>query len=91
MLEGVNDVGKHGEVHLPLLVIPVKVQSKVVFSFPFARNLIDFSQDGHDAISIFFANIFHTKFIHTQRKAYRAPLVRPEPGCDLALIVSLFF
>ena len=39
---------------------------------------------------MFFSNIFYTKIIYAQRKTYWEPVVRPETGCNLDLLVSFF-
>ena len=63
-LEGIDDIGKHEEVHCVVAVVPIQIQSQVVFSLPVAGDGVVLREDDHDMVSILFANVSHFKIIH---------------------------
>ena len=90
MLEGICNVGKHGEMDFAVVVVPFQIESKVSFFLPIAGDGIVLLEDFHAMVCMLLANIFHTKIFHTKGERYGTPIMFPKTRGEFALLIPLF-
>ena len=73
---------------LVVVVVPIKTHPQVPFDTPIVGDFVVISEDCHEVLYVVFANIFHTKIINAERKAYRAPVVRQKSRDNLTLVIA---
>ena len=81
-------IEEHGEVDLVALIIPVKFNAKVAFSFTIMSDGAMILEDSHEVLHMLFANIFYSKVVNAKREADWASGVCPEIGGKCTLPAS---
>ena len=75
-------------MYLAVVIFPIKIYTQVPFAPPIVGDFVVISEDFHEVLYVVFANIFHTKIINAERKAYRAPVVRQKSRDNLTLVIA---
>ena len=64
LLEGLLDIVLYGKEDLPLLIVPVEIDSNILLGIPIFLNWVFFSEAYKEMVNICFVNIFDGKVIH---------------------------
>ena len=62
--EGLGDVTRHGEVDIAVVIVPVKMETKVLGASPILGELIFGGKRGEVMISIVFAKVFNAEVVN---------------------------
>ena len=86
-----SDVIAHSKAASALVAIPFKINFGKLPPFPVHRDLVLFTDDRCEVISMFFANTLYFKIVYDDAEHDGSPHVAPDPGGYGYIVVARFF
>ena len=86
--ECLGDITRHGEVDIAVVVVPVKLETKVLGAGPILGEIIFGGEGGEEMISICFAEIFYAEVIDSQSESGTSSAMTPNAWGVVDRVVS---
>ena len=87
--EGVRNIIWHGKVNAEGVIITIKGDSEVALAFPVPCNVMIVFDAFNEMVSMLLTNISYSKIVQDERETDRPPLMCPQTGCNLALVIAM--
>ena len=89
LLRDFRNIIWHGEVNAVGVIIMIKIDSEVTLAFPIFCDIIIFFGAFYEVVVMLLTNILYSKIFDKDRERDRPPLMCPQTGCNLALVVAI--